>query len=1274
MNLHGTQVMMFVAASVLSLAILTTAFTQNGDQELKEGELHVGEGYEFPSVQIAIDSAAEGSTIVVHSGEYHERLFIYRGITLKAAPGESFHLAASSDDPGPPGTRGAALIITSSSPVTINGGTYSYSGGTWNDAAIKIQYGYGHTIQNANIKDSKQGIWVHGGDLRTSLSCGNIRISGNTIQNISGHGIYLQRSYANIYGNTISLCGEGIMVAHGYTSSGGGIWGNEIHNSTVGVFLESDWVPKLDQNTFFDCQWGVYLNDTSSPLTLNNNDYYRCSVGMFYRGSNGPILDQEVYYNCTTALHTGAAGGGKLIVRSCEIYGSEGYSINLTTQIDARGLRVVGAGGTLFKLGNNGDISIHDSYLETSRESLRAIGTGSITMMNTTLSSLSRSFVSEDSVLVELSQCNFTSRENSFVMEGGGSLHSANSDFTSTSGRALKLSNLTRSYLQGGGAFSDGAQVIYLFRCVDFNLNNVKITGSNGAGLFLKESQRVLTSYLRIDGNLSEGIIITGEGQDFLRHTIGETNTFGGKPIYYIYGESGGVFNLTDKGEVIIAGTTDAVIREVGCSPGSTWVLGSQNVTFLNSTLEQGLHTIDSSDINGENLLLRPSSYSGVSLLMENSTLHLFNSTLFEGIGSSETFYLSRSSRAHFYNTTFSGYGYIDSSTLTTYHLIGLKVLFSDDVAAPGVEYLLSLDNSTFRATALFSGTSPPTDENGTAGPWWIPHITYDDSSLTKHLFTITVNATVDRSWQEERSVNTSFDHIEVFRTSDIRAPAIPSGVEAHPVEGGDEILITWKDNEDDTDLYRVYLVGNTLQLLGESTSASFRDVGVENGTSRTYRVSAVDEEGIESDLSPPVTAIARDYVPPERPSSLWVVGYGGINATLLWSESSSEDVVIYRIFVAMGRRGGGGIEGFLLAGETTDNTFEVFDLLPETEYTLTVLAYDEASNPSLPAPMAYITTPDITWPVVSNLTWKVDLYQVTVEWDTDQVTQGTLHLGTSTENMQEYSEEEYSLHHTIFVDRLAHNATYYFWVYSEEPSGNSVADDNGGNFYTFKTPPFEGYLRIEILSSRDGTFITGAAVRASGRSAQMGLTEISPGVYSGTLEPGPWTISVNADGFVSPSPFDVEVKILKWTNLTLNMTPAGPPLCNLSIRIVDKDGRGIEGASLTFEGMEYTSDEDGWVHLGYVPSNATYTLTVEGEGYNKRSVKVEIPYGEEEVEEKITLKKEGGGSLLWLAVLLIALVGALGAVFYMRSRGKGEAKAKERPPEEEPEVKSGKV
>ncbi len=84
-------------------------------------------------------------------------------------------------------------------------------------------------------------------------------------------------------------------------------------------------------------------------------------------------------------------------------------------------------------------------------------------------------------------------------------------------------------------------------------------------------------------------------------------------------------------------------------------------------------------------------------------------------------------------------------------------------------------------------------------------------------------------------------------------APPIPDGLDVVPLDGA--LFITWSDASrlaDDFSFYRVYLEGGdgSVLLLGETDSEGFLDSLVENGNTYGYVVSAVDEQGHESELS----------------------------------------------------------------------------------------------------------------------------------------------------------------------------------------------------------------------------------------------------------------------------------------------------------------------------------------------------------------------------------------------------------------------------------------
>ncbi|MBN1539336.1 MAG: hypothetical protein JW939_04265, partial [Candidatus Thermoplasmatota archaeon] len=79
--------------ALFGLITLVFPLYTGADYEIKVEEIHVGPDLPVDSIQLAIDLATEGTTIVVHQGDYRERLRIGKGITLKAAPGENFELS-----------------------------------------------------------------------------------------------------------------------------------------------------------------------------------------------------------------------------------------------------------------------------------------------------------------------------------------------------------------------------------------------------------------------------------------------------------------------------------------------------------------------------------------------------------------------------------------------------------------------------------------------------------------------------------------------------------------------------------------------------------------------------------------------------------------------------------------------------------------------------------------------------------------------------------------------------------------------------------------------------------------------------------------------------------------------------------------------------------------------------------------------------------------------------------------------------------------------------
>ncbi|MBN1827484.1 MAG: DUF11 domain-containing protein [Candidatus Eisenbacteria bacterium] len=142
----------------------------------------------------------------------------------------------------------------------------------------------------------------------------------------------------------------------------------------------------------------------------------------------------------------------------------------------------------------------------------------------------------------------------------------------------------------------------------------------------------------------------------------------------------------------------------------------------------------------------------------------------------------------------------------------------------------------------------------------------------------------------------------QVFATPGPR-PSSPEGLTA---EGGDErVTLTWDANPagETVASYRVYrgVVSNpTTEIAsvsaGSDTTLTYTDTGLENGTTYHYRVTAVNDAGIEGDFSEDVPATPGDYAPPSSPTDLSAAA-GNARVTLTWDSNNESDLAGYLLY-----------------------------------------------------------------------------------------------------------------------------------------------------------------------------------------------------------------------------------------------------------------------------------------------------------------------------------------------------------------------------------------
>jgi len=734
---------------------------------------------------------------------------------------------------------------------------------------------------------------------------------------------------------------------------------------------------------------------------------------------------------------------------------------------------------------------------------------------------------------------------------------------------------------------------------------------------------------------------------EHLDHDIAQNNTIDGRPVYYSFGDIGEDHDLNDYGQVFIANSSHSSYSIKNPSPCLTNILFSTDVDIGGSRLTTGLNEL-ASDIFGEDVVIGNQAFPGTPLLMGSSDARIFNSTIEADPGVEDGVVLSGGSNLDMFSSSMTGEpNLIDSaSRVDLYSYIGLKVLHQDEgVPVEGANYEFKVDDVVVHASSLFEGSDPETDPDGIAGPFWINYETLTMSSDIVHGVDLTVNATADRSFQGNRSVDGSEDHVEEFIIGDILRPSIPANLQGEAVANGEANRLTWDANTDDTVSYRIYysLDGNW-SLAGEVTGTEFDHTELPDGTLAFYQVTAVDEVGLESLPSVSVEVLTEDSMAPSPPRELRIYDITDDSFTLSWKKSLSPDVVLYEVHLVEAdiTRAPGSVKSSIRMIDSTTETTIVIQGMSDPDNKFAVRALDEADNPSGFSNPVSLEASDLTWPTISDIEWIKGAKSAKLSWKTDEPTECTVWFGSSIEDLSSYGPTALGNDHSYQMRDLSPNTTYYFYIHAVEPSGNDVIDDNEGQFYSFTTLASEGYMSLGI-TDQDNEPVSGVTVLASQGETQVRVVEVSVGVYEAFLVPGNWTISIVSSDHSPYDPFDVEILPFQWTNTTIQLSSILWEKANLTITVVDETGNTVPGAVIEFEGKDYTTGPGGKVTINGVATGKTYTIKISADGFETVEKEVSVPAKGKDQEETFTIiHEEGGpdgGGLLWIMLLILAII-----------------------------------
>jgi chitodextrinase len=177
-----------------------------------------------------------------------------------------------------------------------------------------------------------------------------------------------------------------------------------------------------------------------------------------------------------------------------------------------------------------------------------------------------------------------------------------------------------------------------------------------------------------------------------------------------------------------------------------------------------------------------------------------------------------------------------------------------------------------------------------------------------------------------------------VYQTfTDTEEPLAPVNLQATVSKNGD-IQLAWEKSNDNVGVskYKVYRDG---QEIGAVVTPAYTDTVLRPSTTYIYTVKAFDAAGNESDASAPVSATTpeADTAPPSPPVDLTAASVTTNQVQLAWMPSTDHvgvaGYIVYRDGDEIGR--------------TTSSAFHDAGLKPATNYSYSVVAFDEAGNNS---------------------------------------------------------------------------------------------------------------------------------------------------------------------------------------------------------------------------------------------------------------------------------------------------------------------------------------
>jgi len=268
-----------IAKLCLKILALLSVITYSTTLVTNAATITVGPGGSYATIGQGINAAHAGDTVEVKTGTYREAIFIYKNISVIAAPGET---------PVIDGARLNGYVVTiAAQGARLEGFTIQNVGASFPDSSGVVVNKDDCAVLNNQITGGYIGVYVRSG--------GNT-VKGNQISGSALAGIYNSHSNNELTDNEVNGAMYGIWVS----KDGGDVIHNQITGGNIGILLKSSH-NNIRDNTIAGSRFvGIYA--TGSNNQLNNNEIYGTMYGIQVVLGTGFLITENNIHDNTWGL------------------------------------------------------------------------------------------------------------------------------------------------------------------------------------------------------------------------------------------------------------------------------------------------------------------------------------------------------------------------------------------------------------------------------------------------------------------------------------------------------------------------------------------------------------------------------------------------------------------------------------------------------------------------------------------------------------------------------------------------------------------------------------------------------------------------------------------------------------------------------------------------------------------------------------------------------------------------------------------------------------